>query len=96
MDVYLEIILGCSKSTTDVLFTLQINLFFSIVTMDSLTVFSDGSYIKQLNFLPSSMYSIGSISVLKLHLLVEELALKEQQVNRDRRRSCLKHKFGVT
>lgn len=76
VDIYLEIILGRSKSTTDVLFTLQINLLFS---MDAFTVFSDCSYIKQLNFLPSSIYSIGSISVLKQHLLLEELALKEEE-----------------
>lgn len=47
VDIYLEIILCRSKSTTDVLFTLQINLLFS---MDSFTVFSDCSYIKTAKF----------------------------------------------
>lgn len=59
-----ELFWATLKAQCDVLFTLQINILFSIVITDSFTVFSDCSYIKQLNFLPSSICSIGSISLI--------------------------------
>lgn len=68
--------MGHSKITTDVPFTLQIHSFFSIPTIDSFTVFSGCCDIKQLNFLPSSAHSIGSTSVLKLHLLTRGVITK--------------------
>lgn len=62
--------------TTNMPFTLQINLLLSILTTDSFIVFSGCFCIGQLKFLPSSVCGIRKIFVLKLHLLARGVGTK--------------------